>query len=205
MIRKTTIAPPPVNIKEIMRYASFKGEDGEVLRLINEAVFEGGPFIEYKACFSRLNVKKFSDRLSFGNIEIKSDTLSRTLTGCDELVVFAVTLGFEIDRFISKYSRVSPSKALIFQAFGAERVESLCDGLMEKINCELRPENKVLKPRVSPGFGDIPLEMQRSIFSLLDCTKTIGITLNRGLLMSPSKSVTAIAGIKKINCGELLK
>ena len=52
-----------------------------------------------------------------------------------------------------------------------------------------------MKPRFSPGYGDLSLEMQRDIFRVLDCPRKIGLTLNESLLMSPSKSVTAIIGI----------
>ena len=50
-------------------------------------------------------------------------------------------------------------------------------------------------------YGDLPLEMQKDIFNVLDCSKRIGLTLNESLLMSPSKSVTAIIGISKDKCG----
>ena len=37
---------------------------------------------------------------------------------------------------------------------------------------------------------------QKDIFKILDCSKKIGLTLTDSLLMSPTKSVTAIVGIK---------
>ena len=52
-----------------------------------------------------------------------------------------------------------------------------------------------LPPRFSPGYGDLPLSLQRDIFRVLDCPRKIGLTLNESLLMSPSKSVTAIVGL----------
>ena len=36
---------------------------------------------------------------------------------------------------------------------------------------------------------------QREIFAALDCPRKIGLTLNESMLMSPSKSVTAIIGV----------
>lgn len=53
-----------------------------------------------------------------------------------------------------------------------------------------------LKPRFSAGYGDLPLEVQKDIFRVLDCPRKIGLTLNDSLLMSPTKSVTAIVGIE---------
>ena len=80
---------------------------------------------------------------------------------------------------------------MFFQAIGAERIESLCDAFC----AEREAEGLRLRPRFSPGYGDLPLELQRDLFRGLDCSRKIGLTLNESLLMSPSKSVTAIAGI----------
>jgi cobalamin-dependent methionine synthase I len=54
-----------------------------------------------------------------------------------------------------------------------------------------------LVSRYSPGYGDLPLEMQREIIRALDCGRTIGVTLTESLLMQPSKSVTAVIGMKE--------
>ena len=61
-------------------------------------------------------------------------------------------------------------------------------------NNELK-ETHVTRPRFSPGYGDFPLEFQKDIFNLLSPNKRIGLTLNNSLLMSPTKSVTAVVGI----------
>jgi cobalamin-dependent methionine synthase I len=54
-----------------------------------------------------------------------------------------------------------------------------------------------LRPRFSPGYGDLPLELQTNLFKVLDCQHFIGLTLNDSMLMSPSKSVTAIVGLRE--------
>ena len=60
----------------------------------------------------------------------------------------------------------------------------------------LKEKGVLLKPRFSAGYGDLPLTVQREIFSQLNPDRKIGLTLNESLLMSPSKSVTAFAGIE---------
>ena len=50
---------------------------------------------------------------------------------------------------------------------------------------------------LSPGYGDLALDVQKDIFALLDCERQIGLTLGDSLLMSPGKSVTAFAGIPR--------
>ena len=84
----------------------------------------------------------------------------------------------------------------MMQAIGAERIESLCDVFCEELSQELQEEG-YLTSRFSPGFGDLPLTIQHDVFRVLDCSRKIGLTLNESLLMSPSKSVTAFAGISR--------
>ena len=79
----------------------------------------------------------------------------------------------------------------MFQAIGAERVESLCDLL----NGEIAGNSALLKSRFSPGYGDFPIRFQKEIFSVLQCSKNVGVHLNESLFMSPSKSVTAVIGV----------
>ena len=117
-------------------------------------------------------------------------------------MLFVSTIGLEIDRLIYKYGSISPLKALCFQAIGTERVESLCDEFCSFIKKEYPFTTK----RFSPGYSNIPLDMQKNIFNALKPEKLIGLTLNDSLIMSPSKSVSAIIGVKSnnINCEKSL-
>ena len=54
------------------------------------------------------------------------------------------------------------------------------------------------RPRFSPGYGDLPLEVQRTLFSLLEPMRHIGLSLTDSLLMSPTKSVTAFVGLTEM-------
>lgn len=180
---------PPVNKREILRYAGVGKESENVSTLVEECLAEADSFI-YKICMRQFSVKA-EEFIDLGFVKTDSKTVKKCLEGCDSAIVFAATVGMGIDRLISKYSVISPARALIFQAIGAERIESLCDAF-----CEEMAKDKKITPRFSPGYGDFPLEVQRDIFSVLDCPRKIGLTLNESLIMSPSKSVTAIIGVK---------
>ena len=45
----------------------------------------------------------------------KFSTYDLVIVGVMAALVFAATTGLELDRLISRYSRVSPSRALVFQ------------------------------------------------------------------------------------------
>ena len=51
--------------------------------------------------------------------------------------------------------------------------------------------------RFSPGYGDFDLKYQKDILEYLDANKKIGISLTDSLMMIPTKSITAIIGIKR--------
>jgi len=129
-----------------------------------------------------------------GNV-IQSRNLAKNLDGCTEIVIMAVTLGADVDRLIQKYSILSMSKAAVLQASAAAMVEEVCDEVNEEIRQNAEEKGYSCHPRFSPGDGDLLLENQKLIFSLINLPKTIGLTLNSSLLMTPFKSVTAFIGL----------
>ena len=178
----------PICQREVLRYAGCKEATDDVLALLDECIKEAAGKISFKVCYRRFDIKVRDGVCDFGDCCFISADLAKNLAGCNEAVIFAATVGAEFDRLIAKYSRLSPAKALMLEALGNERIEALCDAFCSEIGSKT-------KPRYSAGYGDLAIDGQRDIFNLLDCQRKIGLTLNDSLLMSPSKSVTAIVGI----------
>ena len=182
--------------REILRYAMCPGCDEPGMLDIMEKCIEEckkSASFSYRVSYCILPIQELSTdtgRIDFEHIDITSRDLARNLEGCKEAVVFAATIGPGIDRLIKKYSNLDPVKALFMQAIGAERAESLCNAFVGSFSQKLRP-------RFSPGFGDLTLSIQPDILAITNATKNLSITLDEGFLMSPSKSVTAFAGIDK--------
>ena len=182
----------PFNKKEISRYADCKDLSPEIEMLLDECIEEATQTLSYKVCYCILPINISGNTIDFGAFKINSEKLAINLKNCESAIIFGATLGTDIDRIIMKYGKLSPTKALFFQAIGATMIETLCDEFCKDIKAEL---NVNLKPRFSPGYGDLDLSCQKNIFKLLNCSKNIGLTLNDSLLMSPTKSVTAFVGI----------
>lgn len=183
---------PPVCEKEILRYAGCRNEDAKTVALMRECIAEVRGKLTYKVCYRVLPVAVQGACCDFGTFMLTSEKLAANLRGCREVLLFAATIGVEIDRLIARYGRLSPVKALLFQAIGAERIEALCDTFC----ADMAQEQGIgFKPRFSPGYGDLSLNAQREVFATLDCARQIGLSLTDSLLMTPSKSVTAFAGI----------
>lgn len=186
---------PEFNRREILRYAGCKGEPQDILSIVEECIAQVKGKLSYRLCYSRFPVSREGGLLNLGFAYTDSSGLKKNLEGCDQIILFAATIGLEMDRLIARYGRLSPTKGLIFQAIGAERIESLCNLFNVQIDMEAKEQGLVTKPRFSPGYGDLPLDMQREIVNVLNCQKYIGLSLTDSLLMTPSKSVTAIIGL----------
>lgn len=191
---------PQFNTREIIRYMGG-GNDESVLSLVRECTKECKNLLSYNVCYSVFPIKVLEGGVSFPFADLKSKGLAKNLRCCSEAVVFAATVGIGLDRLISKYGVLSVSKSLAFQAIGAERIESLCDNFCDFIKNEYLGRKMFTRPRFSPGYGDLSIETQREIFRVLDCSRKIGLSLNESMLMSPSKSVTAIIGLSEKESG----
>ena len=149
---------------------------------------------DLKAVYDVYGVKAEGDELDLGFAKIHSHSLALNLKGCSRLVLFAATAGAGVDRLIVKFSKISPSKAAVLQAMGAALIESWCDEICSK----LKQKYNVNSSRFSCGFGDCIITLQRDIFQALSVTKRLGITLSDDCFMTPTKSVTAMVGIKDL-------
>ena len=123
-------------------------------------------------------------------------TLARHLADCHSAYLVCGTLGAGFDAFQRRVSATSGADALIAQAIGAAFIEKLMDELEAEIRRELQP-NETLVSRYSPGYGNFPLAAQRELLSMLDAPRTVGVSLTDTLLMVPTKSVSAIIGVKE--------
>ena len=186
----------PFDEKEILRYAmlpSFAPKPEE-LPLQKCLKAEKGA-AQCRAVWRRYLLVRDGDTLDLGFAKTDSRDLRQHLEGCDEILLFACTAGAETDRRIARAKLLSPARGLLMHAIGAQQVEGGCDRLCARLAQQF--PDRQLTDRFSPGYGDLTLEMQRDVMAALDCGRTVGITLTDSLLMTPSKSVTAIIGMKE--------
>ena len=181
------------NHREILRYAGCREAEDSIMTLMQDCLQEVSGILHGKTCYCVLSQQDIREICPLKQAIEGSEDLRHLLEGCSQIVVMAATIGVGIDRLMTKYGKIAPSKALMFHAIGVDGVENLCDQVCQDI---FKDMGKELTYRFSPGYGDLPLETQRVIFDLLDPAKNIGLTLQESLLMAPSKSVTAIVGVK---------
>lgn len=194
-----------VNRREIYRYLGYKGQepDETVKKLVDEVLEQLLQIVEPKYLYKLYQCSIESNHITFLHSQtgecfvLESRNLAYTLRGCREAYLMAATLGLGADKLLQRYEVLSMAKASVSQACGAAVVEALCNKAQEEIRQKSLQNGYYLRPRFSPGYGDLKLETQKELCRQLDCTKRIGITLTEDMLMYPTKSVTAIIGLTR--------
>lgn len=148
--------------------------------------------VSCKYIYTKVPIKKENSIFDLGFGEFQSKSLEKNLEGCTEAFVFLTTLGFECDRLLNKLSLISPSQHFVCDGLSSSMAEAVCDIAEQKIK-----GSHICKPRFSPGYGDLPLEVQPKLLEMLNAQKLAGVTINNSYLMSPAKTITCIMGIIK--------
>ena len=179
-----------INERELAQ--RLKTEVGYINEEIEKCKSEFLKVVTYKYAYIKVPVDLSQENyVNLGFATIESKNLYKNLQGCNEAFVFAVTTGIEVDRLLARLNMLSQSRHFITDALSSAAVESYCDYVNMIIEGDLKT-----KPRFSPGYGDLSLEIQPEILKVLSADKTLGITLNSSLLMTPVKSITAIMGVQ---------
>lgn len=181
-----------VDINDVKKYLKSKELDTPITRILNECFGCVYSEVVPKAVYKLVPIKVGKESVDFGFTKVKSISLADHLRGCNEAFIVAATLGVGIDRLVEKYIRILQTKALVCDAIGSALIEAFCNRLNK-----LLITKKEAVTRFSPGYGDFDISYQGVILDQLKADTKVGITLTDSSMMIPSKSVTAIIGLKK--------
>lgn len=194
-----------IRTKEAVRYLGYgkNAVDDKTLQEIQDSFRELERVADKKSIYRIFELSlKDENELKIGNVEIYSRNLRTNLKDCKQVVLFAATLGAEVDRLIRKMQVVDMAKAVVMQACAATLLEEYCDELQQKIAEHMQEQGKYIRPRFSPGYGDFSIQHQKAVLAMLEASKRIGVTMTDSYMLTPTKSVTAVIGIgdAEMNC-----
>ncbi len=190
-----------IRTKEAVRYLGYgkNAVDDKILQEIQNSFLELEELADKKSIYRIFELSlKDENELEIGNVEICSRNLRTNLTNCKQVVLFAATLGTEVDRVIRKTQVVDMAKAVVMQACAATLLEEYCDELQNEVAEQLQQQGKYIRPRFSPGYGDFLIQHQKDVLAMLDAPKMIGVTMTDSYMLTPTKSVTAVIGISEM-------
>jgi hypothetical protein len=125
----------------------------------------------------------------------KSSKLSDLLSKSKEAVLMASTAGKEaVGARDREVAAGNGSSALIIDATASETADAGLDWIQGFLNGQLARKGRKLTTRFSPGYGDLDLSAQKTIYDILALDK-IGVGITDRFLLVPEKTVIAIAGV----------
>lgn len=192
-----------VNIDKTMalRFLRIRGGnlDDDSKNVFEDCLREFSDAVSYKASYRYFDIDINGNEIRFDDaMTIKSNSLSRHLADCKGAFVFVATCSSGVDRLIAKHSSLRVSRAVIIDAIGSSAIEGMCDKLCEKLSEDYGVE---LESRFSPGYGDVSIHCQKDVLAVCDSARKIGVTLTDNNMMVPTKSVSAIVGVKQVCTG----
>lgn len=199
-----------VSKSEAARYMGVRGEPDERITAILDTC---EPIVRKRlrpAYVYREVEVTFSDdgvHLSGVNVPLTGKDIRSHLFGCKKAIIFAATVSAEADKLIRQAAVTDMTESLAFDCLCSAAIEQVCNRAEE----EIFAGSKVYRTwRFSPGYGDLPISLQKELLYALNAQRRIGLTVTANSLLIPSKSVTAIIGVsdepitqhKKGGCAE---
>lgn len=185
-------------LKDVLRYIGMPAheKDEELIEKIIDIYKALESVAVPKFTYRKLPICRDEKEVQFigSLLSVKSKDLVKLFRHVKEGYVMAVTLGKEVDRFISMKQRVHMLEAMIWDACASVMIEKVCDELESDLQKTLE-EGQYFTMRFSPGYGDVPLSCQEQVLDLLEASKRTGISLTKAQMLFPTKSITAFLGI----------
>lgn len=188
-----------ISIDEAYRYLGGRGEPDDAARqALEDAAAEILKTVNPRVITRICDIERSSVIwLSSTDIVLEGAAVEALLHDCDSCAIFCATIGAEIDTIIRQWELRDVAFAAMLDACANSAVESLCDIVNQEIAYDCSARGQYITDRFSPGYGDLPLDAQRSFCCALDTQRKIGVAVGNGGLMIPLKSVTALIGISK--------
>lgn len=212
-----------VNKNEILKYLSYRGNkiprdiDELIDDCINEVIekssflytlreFEvhrNNIFIEENKSTKESN-KYIKSKINMDNIflggtdfMLDGKDIRNMLEEIEKCVVFGATLGIGVDKYIRSMQVRDMAKSVVLDSCASSIIETFCNLINREIEERYRAEGLFITDRFSPGYGDMPIESQKKLSSIMELPKKIGVNVSSSGIMIPRKSVTAIIGISE--------
>ncbi len=188
----------PLDLDEVLRYMGCPAEkaDPETRALVETCAREMEEAARPRWTGRVLDITLEEDGVRLeGGLLLPGQDLRKHLEGCERAAVFCATLSAQADALIRRWESRDMLRALALDCCATAGVEQVCDQVEQEIESQF--PGCSFPFRFSPGYGDLPLELQGEILHLLDAPRKIGLCASASHILTPRKSVTAILGIAR--------
>lgn len=185
------------HITDALRYMRVPpaSHDEELIRTVREAFARLEGYVTPRCVWGRFHIIHFDGGIELEGAYIYSNDIARLTARSNECYVLAATLGHEVDRQITIAQNRNMLDGLALDACASVRIDAFAD---DYIKAEIAPglhKGEFMTSRFSPGYGDLDMNVTEDIITILNAQKRIGLSVTRSMMMTPIKSITAIAGL----------
>lgn len=186
----------PISLSEAARYMGLRGEpDDKVAELMRNAEELVRSRVRPAYVYRETTAEITDEGVILGimTAPLTGEDIKRHLSGCNRAVLLAATLSQEADKLIRQAAVRDMAESLAIDCLCSAAVEQVCDRAEEEIFSATEARYRTW--RYSPGYGDLPITLQKDFLNALNAQRRIGLTVSDSCLLIPTKSVTAIIGI----------
>lgn len=176
-----------IDRNQAFRYMGLHGEpDSQMLRTADICEKKLLSAVKPRYCWKAFRKE------SLKTILIGQD-IQNHLEFCSQVILFCATLSQSTDTCIRIAQTSDVLAGMMTDAMASALTEQLCDEAEQEILSQF--PGKFSTWRFSPGYGDMPLEVQPDFLKIINADKRLGICVSEGGLLIPTKSVTAVIGL----------
>ena len=187
-----------IDVNEALRYLGASDADDELRRrmqaVAEEAERRFTPRYAYR--ISAVEHRPEGEWLGDVGLLLPGNSARKMLAECNSAAILVCTLGLTFEQHTRATQARDMAQAVLWDACGSALVEAGCDAAEKEIAA--RFPGMYLTDRFSPGYGDLPLDVQPAICRITDSRRRLGVHVTDSCLMNPQKSVTAIIGLAEM-------
>ena len=119
-----------INVREVLRYLGYgrNQADEAVMGMVSDCIDKVRQTANPKSVYRRFPLNITDDNyIEAAGIRVKSNSLAKNLKDCSEVILFAATLGTDVDRMLNRYLKLDITRAAVFQAVAAGAIEGYCN------------------------------------------------------------------------------
>ncbi len=185
-----------INIDEAVRYMGYRSApDDHQLEQIKEIALLLENSLKPSYIYRVFSIEETEKgiKLNGTRLILTGKDIKKHLKDCDSVVLMCATVSSKADELIRAKEHEDIAQGFMTDCLASAAVEAVCNEIENELAARL--STKFFTWRFSPGYGDLPLDVQPHILEVLNASKRTGITCNSSMMLIPSKSVTAVIGL----------
>lgn len=180
---------------EVLRYLGVSAPTQEQRRQVQAVAEKFAPRVTPRHTCKLFPLERSEDAfvIAGSGLTLTGAMAGKMLADCHQVALLGCTLGAVFDDLLRREQARDMAQAVMLDAWGSVWVERGCDEAEEDLARRL--PGRYLTDRFSPGYGDLPLDLQGPLCAALDTPRRLGVCVTTSGMLNPAKSVTALIGI----------